>query len=185
MKLTNLLVGACFFTVTVLSMSSCEKMNEDDPSTISLRPDTTTYNVNPSQNDKPSGQSGSMNTKGETADIHPGDTVSVSDFIRKNIDCTVYVKGYIVGTCYRNHGNTTLEPPFDEAGSTSVLIADRRNEKNTEEMMCIKLKNGTMKTAWNLQDNPENYGREVVVMGVLDTYLGYPAIRDLWNYELR
>ncbi len=172
----------------VISFSSCEKAQIFDEEGNQKK--STNYS---SETDDDDDNGGSIDlppdtpttTDTKTHKYHVGDVISVSEFISNQVDAEVYVVGYVVGACYKKHDNTTLEPPFTNAGKSSVLIADDPNEKNMNRMLCIKLKVGDMKNSWNLEDNPDIYRQKVKIMGYQTyNYLGFIAIKDVISYEL-
>lgn len=103
--------------------------------------------------------------------IHTGDTLVCAEFLTRNFEVQVWVQGYIVGSCYKSHTNTSFSPPFK--GKTSILIADSPTERDVSRLVCINLKSGYMRNTLNLVDHESNVGKRVMVFGNKSTYLGY------------
>ncbi len=168
-----------------LFFGSCEKIE------LQSKENTPTKEVNDGDDDSAgkndtSSSSGGNTESGtdNTADkYNTGDELNVETYLNSGTTALVWVKGYIVGTCYRSHDRTTLEPPFGNAGSTSILIADDPNEKDLEKMMIVKLRNGNMRNALNLQDHPENLHKALRVMGYRCVYLKFSGMKDIVDYE--
>ncbi len=93
-----------------------------------------------------------------------------------------WVKGYIVGV-YNYDNNSALEA---SAGSvnTCVAIADNPNETDKNKTVAVQLPVGDIRTAVNLVDHPENFGKLLSIEGELIKYFGLPGVKNATAYEL-
>lgn len=97
-----------------------------------------------------------------------------------------YIKGFIVG--YINGGSTMNTAVFNAGKvSNNIIIADNREEKNTEKCIAIQLtekstNNKNAKEALNLSDNPQNLGREIIVLGSIEKYMGKIGVKNTKGY---
>ena len=96
---------------------------------------------------------------------------------------TLWVKGYIIGavktgvTSVQGADDIQFAPPF--TSTTNILIADSKTEKDHSKCLIINLPSGKpLRSQVNLQDNPTNIGKELLVKGKLRTYFGLPGSRD-------
>ncbi len=109
------------------------------------------------------------------------DTVlTVAEAIANNTG-TATVEGYIVGTT--NSGpsyNTT--GPFD-GQATNIAIADSPTETDKGKIMPVQLPSGSIRTALNLADNPNNLGGKVQISGTLTAYFGAPGLKSPTSYQ--
>lgn len=111
-----------------------------------------------------------------------GDIVSVSEFLKKDIKCEVWVVGRIVGDCTRSKKYAEFDAPFTL--SQAILIADNPNEKDINNVVSVCLTtNKTMRRDLNLVDNPENKNEYVAVFGFRETYLGLTGIKKPCGYK--
>ena len=111
-----------------------------------------------------------------------GDIVSVSEFLKKDIKCQVWVVGRIVGDCTRSKKYAEFDPPFTH--SQAILIADNPNEKDIEKIIPICLTTSkSMRSALNLVDNPTNFNQHVAVFGYRDVYLNLCGIKHPDGYK--
>lgn len=93
---------------------------------------------------------------------------------------TAWVKGYIVGAMNTSDSNNYV---FEASAPFSVVanlyIAETPDETNTANMLPVQLPaNSAVRTALNLQDNPSNLHKEVMLKGSLEKYFGQPGIKS-------
>lgn len=113
---------------------------------------------------------------------HTGDIVSVSEFLKKDIKCQVWIVGRIVGDCTRSKKYAEFEPPFTH--SQAILLADDPYEKDIEKMVSICLTtNKNMRNILNLVDNPVNYNQHTAILGFKTKYLGLDGIKKPDGYK--
>lgn len=196
-------IYALFFGI-MFSMSSCEKIEtEDDKESTSTdissddidknKDDEDNNNDDNNNNDDSSDVNGGGSSDNDNNDNNnteepdntgykTGDIVSVSEFLKKDIKCQVWVVGKIVGDCTRSKKYAEFEEPFTH--SQAILIADNPNEKDIEKIIPICLTtNKKMRGILNLVDNPLNKNQNVAVFGFRDTYLGMCGIKHPDGYK--
>ncbi len=78
-----------------------------------------------------------------------------------------YAYGYIVSV------GTDFEAPFTNA--YYISIADSQDETNFDHCLNLKLEAGANRDTWNLQDHPENLGKQIKFNGFRDTYSGHAS----------
>ena len=173
-------------------LCSCEKGIEDE---TDFKHDDDTEIVEDSDDDDYSGGEDDNPGKNEEGDIvdgnedddnsefHTGDVVSVSTFLNYDISCQIWVQGYIVGACTRHIKNADFHAPFEY--KSAILIADRQDETNTDNVVTIELKSGSKaRQELNLVDNPQNFGRKVRIFGFQTTYLYTYGMKNIDGFEL-
>lgn len=190
-----------------ISFSSCEKIEtEKGPDTSTdissddidknKDDDDKGDNDNAGNNDDDNGGTGGTDTGGDTpgggdddnteepdnTGYETGDIVSVSEFLKKDIRCQVWVVGRIVGDCTRSKNYAEFEAPFTH--SQAILLADDPNEKDIEKMISVCLTtNKSMRNDLNLVDNPQNLNQHVAVFGFRGSYLGLLGIKKPDGYQ--
>ena len=96
----------------------------------------------------------------------------------------VWVKGYIVGWVEGQvladgaHFNAT-----DVTVNTNILISDNPNATTLAEAVPVQLPSGNVRTGLNLQNNPGNLGKEVLLKGNLERYFGTAGIKTVTEYD--
>ncbi len=96
----------------------------------------------------------------------------------------VWVKGYIVG--YVEGQAYATGAHFDADGcevKTNLLLATNYNETNVENCIPVQLPNGDVRNDLNLQDHPENLGKEVKLYGYVLKYFSVPGFKNVTAYE--
>lgn len=92
----------------------------------------------------------------------------------------VWVKGYIVGWI---DGKTLADgAKFNADGvtvSSNVMLADAADAATTAKIIPVQLPSGEIRKAVNLQDNPANYRKEVLLKGNLVAYFGVPGLKEV------
>ncbi len=92
----------------------------------------------------------------------------------------VWVKGYIVGWI---DGKTLAEgAKFNADGVTvasNIMLADAADAAATAKIIPVQLPSGEIRKAVNLQDNPANYKKEVLLKGNLVAYFGVPGLKEV------
>ncbi len=183
---SNVFVHTLLFTF-LLTLTACEKVETGSEGKDSTTTEISSDDIdNNKDDDEDKGDDTGTNDNGGTGEdnndeggtqepdntgYHTGDIVSVSEFLKKDIRCQVWVVGRIVGDCTRNKKYAEFDAPFTH--SQAVLIADRPNEKDIEKTVAICLTtNKGMRNTLNLADNSENYNQYVAVFGFRVSYLG-------------
>ena len=92
----------------------------------------------------------------------------------------VWVKGYIVGWI---DGKTLADGAKfnadDVTVSSNVMLADAADAATTAKIIPVQLPSGEIRKAVNLQDNPANYKKEVLLKGNLVAYFGVPGLKEV------
>ena len=95
----------------------------------------------------------------------------------------VWVKGYIVGWVEGQvladgaHFNAT-----DVSVATNILISDKANATSLSDAVPVQLPAGDVRTALNLQNNPGNLGKQVLLKGNLEKYFGSAGVKSVTQY---
>lgn len=110
MKLLKLFMS---LSLSCLLLCSCEKPYPEEDNV----PD-----INTGENNKPSGGDNTPGGNSGTGKYSTGDVVTVQEFIDNEINCQVFVVGYIVGDCTKSISNAEFAPPFTQP--QALLIAD-------------------------------------------------------------
>lgn len=97
----------------------------------------------------------------------------------------VWVKGYIVGWV---EGQVLESGAHFDANNVSVasniLISDKPNATSLADAVPVQLPAGTVRSALNLQNNPGNLGKEVLLKGSLEKYFGTAGIKSVTDFVL-
>ncbi len=100
----------------------------------------------------------------------------------------VWVKGYIVGwadmssTYYINAETARFSAPATM--KTNILVAPTASETDVTKCIGIQLPSGSVRSALNLQDNPGNLGKEVMLKGDIMKYSGVAGLKNTSEYKL-
>ena len=95
----------------------------------------------------------------------------------------LWVKGYIVG--YVEGQTIVTGAHFDAEGCevwTNLLLATSPSETSIENCIPVQLPSGDVRSALNLQANPDNLGKEVKLYGYVLKYFGVPGLKNVTNY---
>ena len=120
----------------------------------------------------------------------PENPYTVEDVIALNNTLTDkhYVKGFIIGQVNGKAINTGLdtEAPFagddGKAYHTNIVIASAMGE--TTNIVPVQLPSGDLRKAFNLVENPDKYGVEVLICGELIKYFGVPGVKNPTSIEV-
>lgn len=125
-------------------------------------------------------------TGGDTPTPTPGDAgtkekpYTVANVQAGATGTGVWVKGYIVGWI---DGKTLADgAKFNADGvtvSSNVMLADAADAATTAKIIPVQLPSGEIRKAVNLQDNPANYKKEVLLKGNLVAYFGVPGLKEV------
>ena len=136
----------------------------------------------------------SLNGKTEDGGGGGGDTgdagsysnpYTVSSAVAAGSGTSVYVKAYIVGYV---SGQVLAEGAHFTADGcdvkTNLLIADSPSETNVNNCMPVQLPSGAVRTGLNLQDNPGNLGKQVLLNGNIEKYFGATGVKTVKYAEI-
>lgn len=110
---------------------------------------------------------------------------SVTSAIAAGSGSGVYVKGYVVG--YVSGQVLASEATFTAEGcsvKTNILVAASASETNVENCMPVQLPTGAVRNGVNLQDNPGNFGKEILLYGNIEKYFGATGIKAVSYAEI-
>lgn len=123
------------------------------------------------------------------------DPFSVADVIALDniLAGNYYVKGYIIGQANGASISTGLdtEAPFEGATNTdgsvatqgtNLILSDAMND--TINIVPVQLPKGEWRDKFNLVENPNMLGKEVLVYGSLETYFGTAGVKTPTSIEL-
>ena len=111
------------------------------------------------------------------------DPYDITNAIAKQGEKDVWVKGYIVGAVpAAKLTEAEFTAPF--TSSSNVLIAASADEKDPSKCFPIQLVFNTEPRKINLNENPGNNGKEVILKGTLTTYFGVAAMKETSDYVL-
>ena len=105
--------------------------------------------------------------------------------IAANSGTGVYIKAYIVG--YVEGQVLTEGAHFTAEGcnvKSNMLIAASASETDISKCMPVQLPNGDVRTGLNLQDNPGNIKKEVLLYGNIEKYFGAPGVKAVTYAEI-
>ena len=100
------------------------------------------------------------------------EVISVEEAISNNTGNKT-VEGYIIGTVANG-------PKLEKVNfvKTNLMIADSVNETNVSKMLPVQLPNNSIRTEWNLVDNPDKLGVKVQITGNLEKYFTAPGLKS-------
>lgn len=96
----------------------------------------------------------------------------------------VWVKGYIVGWV---EGQVLADGAKFNASATvqtNILIADTKDANTVAACIPVQLPAGDVRTALNLQTNPGNLGKEVLLKGSLEKYFSTAGLKSVSQFKL-
>jgi hypothetical protein len=94
------------------------------------------------------------------------------------------VTGYIIG--YIEGAKIEEGAKFQAEGcetKTNLLLATNFAEVNVGKCIPVQLPNNNVRTDLNLQDHPENWGKEVKLYGHVLKYFSVPGLKNVTAYE--
>jgi len=93
-----------------------------------------------------------------------------------------YVKGYIVGFIPdKSISEAKFELPATSA--TNILIATEPSGNTSSTVVPVQLPAGAIRSALNLQDNPDNFGKVVTLCGSFEKYFGTAGLKSVSTYK--
>ena len=106
------------------------------------------------------------------------DVVAMANTVTGNY----YVKAYIVGQVNgMNMDALELSAPWGTSDgktyNTNIVIASSTDETNAEMMVPVQLPSGALRTGLNLPENPDMHGKEILIYGSLEKYIGAAGIK--------
>ena len=138
-----------------------------------------------SLNGKTEGGSGGSDTPDPTGKGSYSEPYDVTAAIAAASGTGVYVKGYIVG--YVEGQVLSSGAHFTADGcdvKSNMLIASSASETDISKCMPVQLPNGDVRTGLNLQDNPGNIKKEVLLYGNIEKYFGATGVKAVTYAEI-
>lgn len=106
------------------------------------------------------------------------DPYQVSSVLAGVSGTDVWVTGYIVGWVEGQVLSSGAHFTTPASSASNLLLAATPDETNVAKCIPVQLSSGTtVRTALNLQDHPENLGKEVSIKGALQNYFGVAGIK--------
>ena len=128
------------------------------------------------------------NLVGEGTEDNPFFVSDVKALNNRYASSTKYwVQGYIVGIPTQGNANGDLtivknELPF--VGQTAIAISDAQSEQDLSKMVGVQLPKGKIRDALNLEDNPDNFDKKILVYGTLEAYFSNaPGVKNITEYQ--
>ena len=125
--------------------------------------------------------------EGLTGDGTEANPYTVEDVIKLNSlsKGPHYVRAYIVGQVAGKSITTGAEftAPFSTSTdtttfNTNLLVASTLGETDVTKCLPLQLPIGDLRNAFNLPENPDMHGKEVLIYGNLEAYFGVPGIKS-------
>ena len=96
-----------------------------------------------------------------------------------------YIVGYIDGGSISNarldaETSANTENPV----KTNLLLADNANETDIAKCIPVNLPTGSIREGLNLQDNPSNLGKQVIICGHVLKYFGVSGIKNVNSFKM-
>ena len=96
-----------------------------------------------------------------------------------------YIVGYVTGNSVETGANFSAEAPDGgEVSASNLLIADDATVTDYTQCVVVQLPAGILREALNLQSNPENLGKQVVLKGSLEKYFSVCGLKQTSEYVL-
>lgn len=90
-----------------------------------------------------------------------------------------YVTGYIVGSIKKGGKNISSTIFCASDVASNIVIADSPNETDNKKCVAVELaSNSSARTKLNLQDNPDNLHKRILVLGTIEKYMGVLGVKS-------
>ena len=104
---------------------------------------------------------------------------TVTDAIAAGTGTNVFVKAYIVGWIDGKSLAEGAKFNGEATVATNIIIATSADETDLSKCMPVQLPAGAVRTAVNLQDNPGNYKKEILLVGNIEKYFGATGVKSV------
>lgn len=102
-----------------------------------------------------------------------------------NPGTSAWVTGYIVGWVDGKSIQSGARFEVPATSASNILIAAEAGVTDYNQCVAVQLASGTeARTALNLMDHPENFGKKISVEGTLEKYFGVAGSKGSTGYEL-
>jgi hypothetical protein len=130
-------------------------------------------------------------TVGDGTEDNPFDVAAVISINPTSTTSTTYtgvwVKGYIVGWANLSSSyvisSETATFDADATIKTNLLLGPSVDCKDVNKCIGVQLPNTDVRTSLNLQDNPGNLGKEIMLKGDILKYSGVAGLRNTSEYK--
>jgi len=95
-----------------------------------------------------------------------------------------WVKGYIVGWVEGQVLSEGAKFNADATVASNLLIADSPDANAVAQCIPVQLPVGDVRSALNLQDNPGNLKKQVLLKGSLENYFGTKGLKSVSEFEI-
>ncbi|MBQ3768722.1 MAG: hypothetical protein II866_08055 [Prevotella sp.] len=123
-------------------------------------------------------ENGDTPTPSGTGDGTENNPYNVPGAIAKAEQTGVWVKAFIVGWVEGQAYDSGAKFNSEATVKTNILIAASADETDVTKCMPVQLPTGDVRTKLNLQDNPGNLKKEVILYGDIATYFKVPGIKN-------
>ena len=112
----------------------------------------------------------------------------VAEYYRKVNTTNHKVKGYIVGYVPYRKNIHDLSFSVEIPNPSNIVLADKPDENDRSKCIAIQLKNGNSdekrcRKELNLEENPTNLGRFVIVAGDIASYMDTLGVKNTRDYS--
>ena len=90
-----------------------------------------------------------------------------------------YVNGYIVGYIPGMYLSEAVFSNTGEVSATNLILADTPECTDVNKCIPVQLPSGSIRSAMNLKDNPQNLGAVMLAQGTVTAYFGAAGLKDL------
>lgn len=109
-------------------------------------------------------------------------TVSDVLVLNNTVSGKYYVKAYIVGQVNgMNMSGLELSEPWGTVDggthNTNIVLGASATETTPEKLVPVQLPTGALRSGLNLPENPDMYGKEILIYGSLEKYFGVAGIK--------
>lgn len=97
---------------------------------------------------------------------------------------TAWVAGYIVGWVEGQVLSSGAHFSADATVKTNLLLADAPGTTDLSQCIPVQLPSGSVRSALNLADHPDNFGKKVALNGSIENYFGTAGLKSATAYKI-
>lgn len=90
----------------------------------------------------------------------------------------MWVKGFVVGYYSSTSYTSFVNNATDVTSTSTIALALTPTETDPKKTLPVQLPTGTIRDILNLQDNPQNLGKEIMVRGDISNYYGLVGLKN-------
>ncbi len=133
----------------------------------------------------PTGGDGTETNPYTVSDVQAFNPQSTTDPVKSGVWTTGYIVGYAdMTSTYVIDATTARFNATNVTLATNILLAAAPGETNVAKCIGVQLPAGDVRSALNLQANPGNLGKQVLLKGDIAKYSGVAGIRNTSEYKL-